>query len=75
MGKTIKKKKKKERKNSRACFHSTTIFLLLEKTRVIVHLSMTLIKNEIIWKYLMKNVMRFPCLDTSNSAFSSVQDH
>ena len=44
-------------KGSRAYFHFNIIFLLFEKTRVIFQVSMTLIKNNIIWKYLMKNVM------------------
>ena len=62
-------------KGSKAYFHSNTIFLLLETTRVIVHLSMTLIKSNIKPKYLMKNVMGFPSLDMSSSAFCSVQDN
>ena len=52
-------------RDSRGCFNSNTIFLLLEETRVIFHLSITLIKN----------VMGFPRLDMSNSAFCSVQDN
>ena len=35
---------------------SIIIFLLLEKTRVIFQVSMTLIKNNIIWKYLAKKM-------------------
>ena len=44
-------------KGSRAYFHFNIIFLLFEETSVIFQVSMTLIKNNIIWKYLMKNVM------------------
>ena len=49
-------------------------FLILEKIKVIFHMPKTLIKNNIQWIYLMKNVMGFPCLDTSSSASCSVQD-
>ena len=42
---------------------------------MICHQSMTLvIKSNIIWKYLMTNVMRFPYLYMTNSAFSIAQD-
>ena len=54
--------------------HSNTIFLLLDRTRVFFHLPITLIRNNIIWKYMMKNVMESPYFNVSSSAFCIVQD-